>query len=196
MRITEEKFRGLSIEERERFIKTCSIQELMEMDGVVFINVDVNGRTELGRFLSTFPKTPFKHPHYDNFASMEAFWNWLCSGPPGARDDSLRPLSMQPAKSAGRKSSWTKVENFYGEIVFATYVKIKSNSDMVGKMIESKLPFVMFYKGGDKDAPMDLRIPRITPNRRWLLRGIEDIREHLKKHDVFEPYTVNQDLLF
>jgi hypothetical protein len=46
-------------------------------DGVTHINVYSRGNTELGRLLSNFAHTPFSHPEFGEFASVEGFWYWL-----------------------------------------------------------------------------------------------------------------------
>jgi hypothetical protein len=40
-------------------------------DGVTHINVYSRGNTELGRLLSNFAHTPFSHPEFGEFASVE-----------------------------------------------------------------------------------------------------------------------------
>jgi hypothetical protein len=47
-----------------------------EEDGVTHINIYSKGKTELGRWLTNFSYSPFNHPEYGKFLSMEGFWYW------------------------------------------------------------------------------------------------------------------------
>lgn len=49
-------------------------------DGVTHINIYSKGKTELGRWLTNFSYSPFNHPEYGKFLSMEGFWCWVSTG--------------------------------------------------------------------------------------------------------------------
>lgn len=56
------------------------------MDGTKVINVYSRGKTELGRELSNFARTPFRLPLVGWFQSVEAFWYWWTSGGKAPKD--------------------------------------------------------------------------------------------------------------
>lgn len=91
-------------------------------DGVTHINVFSKGQTEMGRLLTNFAFTPFKHPTYGHFASMEAFWYWLGTG---KTHNQLRRLYGASAKMAGRRLQRVPCESFQEEILQAIQYKIE-----------------------------------------------------------------------
>lgn len=150
-------------------IKSCAAT-----DGVDHININNNdGKTELGRLLHNFSRTPFTHPEYGPFVSIEGFWHWIRSESP---DDEFRGLFGDRARSLGRNTKSVLVENFKTEIVQAVYYKIVQTPEIYNALIESTLPFKHYYFFGPKRL-------EITPEfARWFCDGIEKIRDHLKKH--------------
>ena len=68
-------------------------------DGVSHINVWSRGTTDLGRDLSNFAHTPFVHPRYGPFQSVEGFWYWLSTG---QKEIKLRHLWGYLAKEEGK----------------------------------------------------------------------------------------------
>lgn len=165
-----------------------NVKSIAHLDGVEHINIDNNnGKTELGRLLANFSKTPFTHPEYGPFASIEGFWHWIRSAEPS---DDIRGLYGDRARAFGRKlDNGQFVENFKGEIIQAIYYKIVQNGKIFDQFVASVLPFKYYYIFGPKKI-------EISPDyAKWLCDGIEQIRVHLKKYgkDTNPPFVYKND---
>lgn len=79
--------------------KNRSINMNPENDGIDHINVYSKGQTRLGRFLSNFADTPFDHPEYGRFRTVEGFWYWLMTGL-----EELRHLPGWECKELGKRA--------------------------------------------------------------------------------------------
>lgn len=150
-------------------------------DGVTHINVFSKGRTELGRLLSNFAHTPFKHPEYGFFSSVEAFWYWLSLG---KTDDKLRTLHGFQAKKEGKllqdaylakHMKFPQIENFQSEIKKAVLCKIEQNDRLKNLLKNSTLPLTHYYVWGDEKSY------RITYPEKysWIHEYISDVRDYL-----------------
>ena len=137
-------------------------------DGVDHINVYSKGQTELGRLLSNFPHTPFEHPSYGNFASMEAYYYWLASG---MRHDWLKPLYGFKAKEIGRGCDKVYCEHFDQLLYEGLECKVGQNDHIRILLTDSVLPLAHYYVYGGK--PLD-------GGHSWLTDGLMDIRNRLK----------------
>jgi hypothetical protein len=112
-------------------------------DGVEHLNVYSKAKTELGQMLSNFAFTPFKHPQYGHFASMEAFWYWLSTG---KKHDNLRRLYGLSAKMAGRKLDRVESKTFREEICEAIQLKIAQSYEIQSHMKSTiPLPLLHYY---------------------------------------------------
>ena len=142
-----------------------------EDDGVKYINIYSRGMTTLGRKLSHFAHTPFTHPYYGPFKSMEGFWFYMRSA---VRDDKLRYLTGRDAKFYGRELPPNWYDHFQEDILAANYQKIIQNEYIAEMMVASDLPFKHFYVYGVGKV-------MITPREsEWLVQGFEEIRSALK----------------
>lgn len=153
-------------------------------DGITHINVYSRGRTELGRLLSNFAHTPFKHPYYGFFSSVEAFWYWLSLG---KKHDNLRSLYGISAKKAGavineelatNGNKRPHIENFEAEIKFAILCKIEQNERLRDILKSSTLPLTHYYVWGD-DKNYRVTYPE---EYKWIHEYISDVREFLNGH--------------
>lgn len=143
-----------------------------ENDGIDHINIHSRGKTHLGRLLSHFAHTPFIHPYYGPFYSMEGFWYYMRSG---ATDQKLRYLSGFRAKTHGKKLAYVWYDNFKEDIMAANYQKILQVPCLAQMVVESHLPFDHYYTFGDSQIV-------ITPNNYdWLCSGFEDIRTAMQE---------------
>lgn len=144
----------------------------LEDDGVKYINIYSRGLTPLGRKLSHFAHTPFTHPYYGPFKSMEGFWFYMRSA---VRDDKLRYLVGREAKFYGRELPANWYPEFREDMLAANYQKIIQNDYIARLMVESTLPFKHFYTYGVGKV-------MITPqDQEWLIEGMEEIRNALKE---------------
>jgi len=150
-------------------------------DGVTHINVWSKGRTELGRLLSNFAHTPFKHPEYGHFASVEAFWYWLSLG---QTNDELRGLHGFQSKQAGRlirdevlkHSKLPHVENFDAKIKKAILCKIEQNDHVKELLRLSELPLTHYYVWGTSESYKQTYPEEYA----WIHEYIADVRDYLK----------------
>lgn len=146
-----------------------------DKDGVDHINIHSMGKTELGRLLSHFAHTPFVHPYFGPFYSMEGFWYFARSG---FNESRLRYLSGFRAKQVGKELGYKWYKDFKEDIIAANYQKIIQHDNIRELMIASELPFDHYYTFG----PNSLHVtPQSTD---WLVQGFEDIRFALKEGSV------------
>lgn len=146
-----------------------------EDDGLTHINIYSKGKTELGRIASNFAQTPFKHPEYGYFASIEAFWYWLSSG---KCHDILRNLSGFQAKKMGLRyvaEGRTNVENFQREIKRALFLKMEQNPRFLELLKDSNLPLTHYYLWGE---PGNYRVTK-PENQQWQVNYLSDLRDFL-----------------
>lgn len=113
-------------------------------DGTSHINVWSKGKTELGRLLTNFAYTSFRHPEHGTFASVEAYWYWLKTG---MQHNSLRRLYDFSAKSSGRKFPVVAMdpEEFHRQIKVALRCKAEQNSHVGQQLRDSELPLVHYF---------------------------------------------------
>lgn len=151
---------------------TPSNLEYSRLDGVTHINIYSKGRTELGRLLSHFTHTPFTHPYYGPFHSMEGFWYYIKAA---EQDDTLRTLWGRQAKDYGKRKPSLRRENFKELIIEANFHKIDQTPELKRLMADSALPFDHYYLFGEE--PVFVRPPGFG----WLVEGFEEIRQHLRR---------------
>jgi len=156
-------------------------------DGVTHINVWSRAKTPMGRALSNFAHTPFDHPAYGYFSSVEGFWYWLSTG---KTNNLFRSLYGFKAKEAGRlvrkeldaNGGVPIVENFDAEIKKALLCKIEQNEELRRALKESDLPLTHYYVWGEEP-----NIKITTPEDfAWIHQYIEELRLWLngKAHKV------------
>lgn len=146
-----------------------------EMDGITHIDIHSMGGTELGKLLSHFAHTPFTHPYFGPFYSMEGFWYYARCGFNETLAYKLRYLSGFRAKKVGKEFKMIKYDEFQQDIIAANYQKIIQNDRICDLMIASELPFDHYYtfsEGGRVVTPKEAG---------WLIQGFEDIRMALKE---------------
>ena len=121
-----------------------------DSDGVNHVNVYSGGKTELGRFLSNFAKTPFVCEDGE-FASIEGYWYWLgCNHP---RREELRRSFGFGAKKLGRdlrSPDWGgNTPDFQGKIKRAIECKLNSYPAMKALLQHNTLPLKHYYVFGN-----------------------------------------------
>lgn len=139
-------------------------------DGKDHINIHSVGSTPLGRLLSHFSHTPFKHDVYGPFYSMEGFYYYLRSGAVDATAGHMRYLSGYRAKREGTKLPYVANPHFEQEIMAANYQKILQHPNIMELFVASELPFDHYYTFGENGI---IIAPK---NADWLIEGFEDIR--------------------
>jgi len=168
-------------------------------DGITHINVYSKGKTELGRLLSNFGHTPFKHPEYGYFSSVEAFWYWLSLG---KQHDNLRSLYGFQAKKEGsvlrdalekQGNKKPEMKGFNAEIKKAILCKIEQNERLCSLLKNSSIPLTHYYIWGD-EKEYRITYPEAFS---WIHEYIEDVRDFLngKAHKLLiaGSRTINDD---
>lgn len=149
-------------------------------DGITHINIHPTiAKTELGKQLALFSYTPFIHPYYGKFNCLEGFWHFVRNE---ERDDKLRYATYDRALKLGKKGKMDSYPGFKEDILGAMYQKIIQNKEIRDAFVESTLPFDMYYLFG----PHDIQIA--TKWGSWMLAGLTEIRESLKKDQVPEVW--------
>lgn len=146
---------------------------LSETDGIDHYNIWFRGKTVLGRMLSHFYNTPFEHPHYGPFASMEGFWHYIKTKPSKNKDE-IRTLKEFEAKEFGKKLEGTFCPNFRDKINVGNYYRIEQNPELKKLLIESELPLDHYFLFGPGNV-------LIRPKGfEWILDGFEENRRLFK----------------
>jgi hypothetical protein len=114
-------------------------------DGVEFCNIWITGKTKLGQMLSQFYYSPFIHPYFGSFNSMEGFYHYIGTK---EKDDKLRGLVGIKAKNYAKDLTRGTFKEFLTCIKAANYYKIEQNEEMKQLLIESTLPFEHYYLWG------------------------------------------------
>lgn len=171
--------------------ESVSITSIAHLDGIDHINIDNNcAKTELGKLLTPFAKTPFEHPEYGPFFSLEGFWHWIRSSAKNEVKDEIRSLHGKRAHAFGKKiteDSPIILQNFRELVIVAMYYKIidRNNAHLYDLFVASDLPIKFYYLYGIKKL-------EINPDyARWLCDGVEQIRTHLKQFgkDSNNPFS-------
>ena len=150
-------------------------------DGVTHINVYSRGNTELGRLLSNFAHTPFSHPEFGEFASVEGFWYWLSLG---KVYEELRPLYGFKCKQKGKelKTNGAKevhIDDFEIQIKKALLLKVEQNQTVAKLLKESSLPLTHYYVyGNDLNDPGKYKIIHLNKFN-WIVDYLSIVRLYL-----------------
>lgn len=150
-------------------------------DGITHINIYSKGETEVGRMLSNFYHSPFIHPVYGKFASIEGFWYWLKTG---KKIKTLKTLYGANAKKVGRQHEDVHIDRFDDHIKIALACKMAYNPDIVLKVCQSDLPFEHYYYYGERDNPKVYNLPQY----KWLCDWFEEYRTEVKKGLTWENF--------
>lgn len=143
-------------------------------DGVTHINIYSKGVTELGRMLSNFAYSPFRHESFGDFHSVEGFWYWLKTG---QKHDQLRTLSGFLAKREGKKFERVDVPNFNEHVKEAIRCKLRQNKVLLNMLVDSTLPFEHYYYYGNASNAKIVELPQYQ----WIVDEITRIRDICKE---------------
>lgn len=157
-------------------------------DGILYINMYSNCVTRLGKKLSHFADTPFIHPYFGPFKSMEGFWFYMKTG---KCHDSLRYLYGIKAKAVGKELDVIHNPHFQEDILAGNYQKIIQSEGLMNSFSSSTLPLTHFYLFKQKCDPQALLKPVVVfpKNSDWLIDGMEAIRLSLKACEVPECWV-------
>lgn len=147
---------------------------LLKDDGEDHINIWSPAQTDLGKLLSfDCYSASFRHKLFDKFSSINCFWVWITSE---IRDDRVRFMNAVNLKNFGKTLNKTRVKNFKAIMMDTVYQRIKAYPVIESLMIESELPFDVYYINNTNGNKIR---PNFFP---WLLAGTEEIRNALKEN--------------
>lgn len=138
-------------------------------DGVTHINVYSKGATELGRLLSNFAHTPFEHPIFGSFLSMEGYWYYVKTG---FQYQELRHFHGAACKSYAKTLPAVEFAHFKEAILDGIRCKLKQNRNILQLLQESTLPLTHYYFYGTLSNPKVID----QPQHMWQIEEIERIR--------------------
>lgn len=153
-------------------------------DGKTFINVYSKGQTHLGRALSNFSPTPFKHPIYGHFASMEGYWYWIKTG---KQHHQLKRLYGHSAKSAGTKLMSVHNPDFQKTILEGIECKILQTPEIMEAFrTKPPMPLEHYYVFGVIEKKV---VPK--EEHRWQLNAMKALWEKVygETHPEFVPVS-------
>lgn len=133
-------------------------------DGIDHINIYSKGKTELGRWLTNFAFSPFKHPIYGEFDSMEGFWYYIKTG---EVYEELRWMRGWDAKQYGKCIEAVPREDFEDIICSGIRYKLLHNPVMLNKLINCHLPLAHYYVYGGK---------AVAAGYEWITEYIDSVR--------------------
>lgn len=157
-------------------------------DGVTHCNIYTKGRTGLGRALTNFAMTPFKHPILGEFLSGEGLHYYLKVGEENKatgevkRFDEFRQLWGIEAKQRGVELSRTHMvlnHDFDYHMWLGLLAKVTQNPKLFKMFVESDLPFTHYYYYGDPDSGQCKVVSPKRPGK--LVTDLEEIRTFLRK---------------
>lgn len=157
--------------------------EYARKDNITHLNIYSRGVSRVGRLLSHFTYSPFVHPQYGPFNSMEGFWYYLKAADGCRGLDQMRVLSGRDAKRQGKMLPIQRRARFKAAIIEANFHKVMQNAELKALLLESTLPFDHYYlfepqvpDGQELPPPVFIRPPGFG----WLVEGFEGIRQELK----------------
>lgn len=148
-------------------------------DSITHYNLYSKGRSTLGRMLTNFTHSPFKHPLLGKFESTEGLHYFLKTG---RNFQEFRTLWGYNCKQRGVELSREHmVLDLHFDWMFriGLVAKITQNPELFEMFINSDLPFTHYYYYGD---PFSLDKCKVVPTKGTgtLVTDLEDIRVFLK----------------
>lgn len=118
------------------------------IDGIDYINVYSRGKTSIGRWLSNFAYSPFQHPVYGKFNSVEGFWYWNLAEAIEERER-LRNLSGYSAKCYGKglvRVGDPDSDEFKRSVFEALTAKMNAHTKRKQEFLSTTLPLTHYYE--------------------------------------------------
>ena len=141
--------KGMEFKEaRAYFLRKYDYEFLPQLESITHINIYSKSLTDLGKMTSNFAYSPFEHPKYGRFNSMEAFWFYVGTG---FQYGELRNLHGMQAKAMGSKIPKVQVDNFEGLIEEGIRCKVEQTPILQQMLTENHLPFKHYVFYGNVD---------------------------------------------
>lgn len=148
-------------------------------DGVDHINISNQAKTDLGQSLSQDVFIEFEHPVFGKFNTVTGFWYYISSSD---RNNECRALNSNKLRRMFNDVKLPSIKNFRAIILEAYWLKIKQHEAIQHELLKTELPLDCHFIKTDGTT-------RTRPkNYRWLLQGLNDMRNALKKGVDFD-YT-------
>lgn len=148
-------------------------------DGVDHINISNQAKTELGQSLSQDVFIEFEHPIFGKFNTLTGFWYYISSTD---RKNECRTLNSNKLRRMFKDVKLPSIKNFRAIILEAYWLKITQNEAIQHELLNTELPLDCYFITANGTV-------RTRPkNHRWLLQGLNDMRNALKKGVDFD-YT-------
>lgn len=135
-------------EARKMFLDKYHYVFLPEREGIDHINIYSKSSLPLGQTTSNFAYTPFEHPVYGKFVSMEGFWFYVGTG---LKHEELRTLYGPRAKAFGGNLTKVYRNDFEALIEEGIELKVQQTPVLQDMLKENHLPFRHYYYYGDKN---------------------------------------------
>lgn len=145
------------------------------LDGQTHINIDRLAKTSLGQQLNSMALSPFVHPEFGSFASVEGFVGYIRSG---MENDQCRMIYGLKSRYVSRRQNFGAIPGYREIVLEAHYQKIRQNQGLLPLVRESVLPFEHYYVNEHGV---------LTPqtDSYWFVPGMEYIRRLIK---LDQPY--------
>lgn len=148
-------------------------------DGVDHINISNQAKTDLGQSLSQDVFIEFEHPVFGKFNTLTGFWYYISSTD---RKNECRTLNSNKLRRMFKDIKLPSIKNFRAIILEAYWLKITQHEAIQHELLSTELPLDCYFIAANGTV-------RTRPkNYRWLLQGLNDMRNALKKGVDFD-YT-------
>ena len=130
----------------------------------------------MGRWLSNFTRSPFIHPEYGLFESMEGFWYWAATG---MTHHVLKSVWGFKAKQVGKEFPRIKNKDFRSMIKSALRCKLTQHPNELKMFLGNKLSLEHYYYYGNIQ---DFRVKVIVPpSSKMLIDILDELKNELKE---------------
>jgi len=170
-----------SFSEMKKKIKQILKQESLPQpnrfgeDGVDHININIYGKTYIGRALSIEAPGSFYYPYLGRFSSVNAFWVWLHDY---NFNDSIRKMSRRRIYEYKKttKLNTSYIHNFQAMIAYATWLKLHNNKRFIEEAKKyNDLPLLCYYTVPDSGIRVQFNF---AP---WFVRIAKEIITAIKE---------------
>lgn len=138
-------------------------------DGVDHINISLNAKTDLGRFLSERNSVSFTHPLFGPFKTVTGLEAWLITD----QDDIFRNLVNSRVHQLQKTKTRNKAHNVRFHQLVATWIKICSSPNYARALKDQPLPLEKYYV--DPVSKINIR----DVNARWFVPGLMELQNAL-----------------
>jgi len=173
-----------SFSEMKKKIKQILKQESLPQpnrfgeDGVDHININIYGKTYIGRALSIEAPGSFYYPYLGRFSSVNAFWVWLHDY---NFNDSIRKMSRRRIYEYKKttKLNTSYIHNFQAMIAYATWLKLHNNKRFIEEAKKyNDLPLLCYYTVPDSGIRVQFNFaPWFVRIAKEIITAIKEDRE-------------------